>query len=142
MSEAQFALFSAAADQPKTKRRGRPFQLKPCKPKIKENHVEAAVLTFLRVRGWRVDRQHVGKAQWPSGEWLQLHPEGTADWFAHRPATSPSCLYIETKAPGERPTEQQMLYLEMAARAGYLTIWCDSLQAFVDFYGRYFPSEI
>jgi hypothetical protein len=118
------------------------FRLKPPKLKLTENHIEAQVCHFLRVRGWRVDRLHTGGARWPDGTWLQLHPEGTADWLAHRPRESPSCLYIETKAPGKEPTFEQQVFLEQARREGYLAVVADSLEDFTLFYGLYFPKEI
>jgi len=141
ITDQQFALFEAARAAPPKAKRPRPFRLTAGQAQLSENDVEAQIVGFLKIHGWRVDRQHVGRAKWPAGGWLQLHPEGTADWFAHRPRTSPSCLYVEVKAPGQRASREQELYLEMARLGGYLAGCFDSFPAFHAFYQRHFPGE-
>lgn len=143
ISEKQFRLLSPA-ETPATKpARARHFRLKPPpKPKLRENDVESVIVDFLRRHGWRVDRQHVGKARFPNGTWFNLHPTGSADWFAHRPRMSPSCLYAEVKAPGREADPDQISYLEAARREGYLAGCFDSFESFLFFYGTHFPEEI
>ena len=83
------------------------FDLKPAKlPAIRENHVENAVLTFLRLRGWLVKRQHVVRFQSRSGNWITIGERGDPDYVALHERWP--AFALETKRPGAHATPHQI----------------------------------
>lgn len=105
------------------------FDLKAAKlPAIHENHVEDAVLKFLRLRGWLVKRQHVVRFQSRSGNWITIGERGDPDYIALHSRWP--AFALETKRPGRRADPHQL-----AKHDEYQFIWkipvvvVDSLEA-------------
>ncbi len=131
----------------------------PLRPKrrppsaLPENQVEGQIVSFLRVRRWVVRRQHVGKHV-PLGYLLRKMEYGPltkplifqavvdvgekyqADWRAERSAGGGlmQVLYIEVKAPGCKPTAEQVHWLERVRLTGALAGWFDSIESFEAWY--------
>lgn len=83
------------------------YRLTPPKPpREKENDVEGACLSFLRLRHYYPIRIHCGKFwTWDKMRVLTGAPKGTPDWaFMH--AIYPGFL-LEAKRPGEEPSSEQ-----------------------------------
>ena len=131
---------------------------------LPENQVEAQILGFLRIRGWLVERQQSGvvvgigqllaaldRGQVITRELLyrsmiRLGEKGRADWVAVRAVNDksmPPCLCQrienEIKAPGRKPSSQQVKYLRERNACYLLAGWWDSLDAFVAWYNVRFP---
>jgi hypothetical protein len=124
--------FNLTPPEPRPPRRSS-FRLRPPKFELSENDVERQINDYLRWHGWRLHRLHVGKARFPSGHWVEFYPQGTADWMATR-GRQGAVLYYEVKRPGEKPSADQVVFLEQARREGYPADWFDSLAAFVAWY--------
>ena len=71
-----------------------------------ENCVEAAVLTYLRLRGWLVKRQHVIRVKSASGNWITIGERGDPDYLALHSRWP--AFAIETKRPGARAAAHQV----------------------------------
>lgn len=120
---------------------------------LSENAVEAQICDFLRARRWIVKRQHVGKHV-PLGFLLRTLEHGgiskeaifrnvvdigekyAADWRAERAAGDGllQVLYVEVKAPGRKPTREQLDWLERARLSGARAGWWDSIDSFEAWY--------
>ena len=100
-----------------------------------ENEVEDEVVTWLRVEGWIVRRQHVGTYYTRDGRPLSIGDVGECDWRAFRPFRNlpgaAGYLEFEAKATGKRPTDAQREYMAKRRRQGVLCIWADSLESFI-----------
>jgi hypothetical protein len=127
----QLAMFELT---PPAKKRRTSFKLRSQKVVLTENDVERAINDYLRLDGWRLHRQHVGKARFPGGAWVELYPEGTADWLATRGRNGGECLYYEAKRPGASPSPAQTAWLEQARREGYPAACFDTFSAFLAWY--------
>lgn len=91
-----------------------PFKLTPDKQaKLSENDVEEACLDFLRLRGYRIERLHVGLFRSADCKrWIKGAPKGTPDYVtAH--ARYPG-FYLETKRPkGKLSLDQERVIWEI-----------------------------
>jgi hypothetical protein len=127
---------------------------------LPENQVESQILGFLRARGWLVERQQAGvvigigpllaaldRGQVITRELLyrsmiRQGEKGRADWVAVRCGTPDSGnvqrIEVEIKAPGKKPSAEQLKYLRDRQACGFLCGWWDSLPAFVAWYDARF----
>lgn len=102
-----------------------------------ENDVEAAIVRFLRNRGWVVDRNTVAGAFTADGRHLSVGRRGQADWRAARDNKHRvHYLEVEVKAPGKRPSPRQREYLALRAHQGIAATWADSVESFADWYAQ------
>jgi hypothetical protein len=143
------------------------FALKaPKPPRLTEKEVTQQICDFLRLRGWKVIRLHVGfwKRTWkrkgvdePEENKFRIGEPGMVDWIAVHPTMHktgrPSVIWFELKAPGRKPTETRMVktesgkwrkrpgqqeYLRALDAQGFCCGWFDSLEGFRKFYGKRF----
>lgn len=140
ISEAEAASLFPRAEKIARKPRG---TRKP-RENLPENQVESQILGFLRARGWLVERQMSGTFQrLGGGGYITVSPKGRCDWVAVR-AQFPSILHvvermeIEIKAPGRKPSAEQLKYIRDRNACGYLAAWWDSLGSFVVWYNQRF----
>jgi hypothetical protein len=121
-----------------------------------ENVIERQIADFLAYRGFTSLRLHIGlflpfrvHRQVLAG---QLAPEaathsivhigetGMSDWWSARPVIPPGgraqdgpwpwrAFFWEAKAPGRRPTEAQLEWLEKRRRCGYEATWFNQFAA-------------
>jgi hypothetical protein len=101
-----------------------------------ENEVEDAVVTWLRIEGWIVRRQHVGTYYTKDGRLQAIGEVGECDWRAMRPGERGKADYLEfvAKATGKKPSDAQREYMAKRKRQGVLCIWADSIDSFLDQY--------
>jgi len=101
-----------------------------------ENAVELDVVTWLRIAGWIVRRQHVGTYYTRDGRPVSMGERGECDWRAMRVRADGLVEYLEfeAKATGQKPRPEQDEYMAKRRRQGFTVIWADSLAAFKDKY--------
>lgn len=103
-----------------------------------ENEVEDAVITWLRIEGWIVRRQHVGTFYTKDGRPVSIGDVGECDWRAFRPMKhvpgGAHYIELEAKATGRKPADPQREYMAKRKRQGITCIWFDSLADFLDKY--------
>lgn len=106
--------------------------------KQSENEVEDAVITWLRIEGWIVRRQHVGTFYTKDGRPISMGDLGECDWRAFRPMKNipggAGYFEFEAKGSGKKPKDEQREYMAKRRRQGVLCIWADSLQSFISQY--------
>lgn len=103
------------------------FRLRsPNKIQLSESDVAKACIDLLRLRGYWVVRQHVGKFQTKDGRWITIGERGLPDYVALAP---PGFLF-ETKRPGEKLSlEQQKKINELELGYGLTVAVIDSVEA-------------
>ena len=119
----------------------------PSKPRpVTENDVEAAIVRFLRDRGWIVERNQVGLLYTADGRPCPVGRRGQCDWRAIRPVPglmgAAEYLEVEVKRPGAKPSKVQREYMAMRCWQGVACDWADSLDRFVAWYGEHFDEEV
>ena len=100
------------------------------RPRTTENHVEAQCIGWLQTQGWEVIRQQSGLFARPNSEArVRIGQVGAADWLCIRPRELGTCdlFFLECKAPGKRPTQQQELWMQRQHAGGMRAVWFDSL---------------
>lgn len=110
-----------------------------------ENQVEEDVVTWLRIEGWIVRRQHVGTFYTRDGRPLSVGDVGECDWRAFRPFESMlgagNYIEFEAKRTGQKPSDKQREYMAKRRRQGVCCIWADSLAMFTDKYAEVFLAD-
>ena len=105
-----------------------------------ENQVEDAVITWLRIEGWIVRRQHVGTFYTKDGRPVSMGDVGECDWRAFKPMKNvpgaAAYLEFEAKGTGKKPSDEQREYMAKRKRQGVVCIWADSLAEFLYQYAR------
>jgi hypothetical protein len=100
------------------------------RPKTLERDVLKAVLFYLRRHrkvAW-VGRINSGAARNENGQFLRFHTiPGCSDIIGQM--RSGHFLAIEVKRPGEKPTPEQMIFLDMVLQHSGCAGWCDSVEA-------------
>lgn len=113
---------------------------------ITENDVEAAIVHFLRQRGWLVERNQVGLLYTADGRPCPVGRRGQCDWRAIRPLPGfPGAVEhfeIEVKRPGAKPSKPQREYMAMRTHLGLLAVWADSLGSFMGWYEEAFGDGV
>lgn len=157
VTEAQAALFGRPPQPSQQPGRGRQAPRKR-KEALPENQVESAILTFLRIRGWTVERQQAGTVigvgmimgalkrgpitgiESLYGLMSKWGNKGRADWVAVRPLAyvdrNAAGVYpglvqrfeMEIKGPCKKPSPEQRKYLEYRVSMGFLCGWFDALE--------------
>ena len=138
-------------------------RVKKRKEELPENIVEGQICDFLKLKGWRLYRQHCGaympygaalvafeQNRSPSGLLVRIGEKGMPDWRAERPIEGlestglkpVNTFHFETKAPGEEPKEHQLKWMREANATGTAALWFDSYARFLQWYGRMFPGEV
>lgn len=113
-------------------------------PKIKqsENDVKKAIKEYLELNGYEVYRMNNGGGfrgfnKAGKERFSFAGTPGVADLYAVRKGDYP--LWIETKATGKKPSEDQIKFGEVINNSfGTLWMWADSLDMFI---GR-FKTEV
>lgn len=108
-----------------------------------ENEVEDAVVTWLRIEGWIVRRQHVGTFYTKDGRAVAMGDRGECDWRAMRKLLPGTVEYLEfeAKAAGKKPRDEQAEYMAKRRRQGITCIWADSLDMFLAKYREVFHAD-
>jgi hypothetical protein len=123
---------------------------------LPENQLEQQIRDFLSWRGYISVRQHVGTflpfrvvKQLQHGQItfeqalrnvVRIGEEGAADWWSVRPIIAAgkrpldgphpcSMFYWEAKAPGKRPTDAQLAWLEKRRQVGIEATWFNQFAA-------------
>jgi hypothetical protein len=122
---------------------------------LPENVIEQQIRDFLAWRGFISIRQHVGTflpfrvvKQLQHGQIsfdqalrnvVRIGEEGAADWWSARPIIPPGGraldrpwpwqgFFWEAKAPGKRPTDAQLAWLEKRRQVGLEATWFNQFQ--------------
>lgn len=115
------------------------------KTAVTENDVEAAIVGFLRRRGWTVERNQVGLLYTADGRPCPVGRKGQCDWRALRPVPDlPGAVEyfeVEVKRPGAKPTNVQREYMALRTHLGYLVTWADSPKSFHQWYEEAFGAD-
>lgn len=120
----------------------RGFSLTPPRVEWKERDVTAQIIRYLRVRGWRCQRQHSGLARFPGGGApVRIGEPGIADWLCLRPLCEgvAEVFYLELKAPGGKLSQAQQDWLRRRTVERFEAIAAHSLEWFDLWYRRRFP---
>ncbi len=103
-------------------------------PALKESDVTAQIKSFLESRGWTGFRLQSGLVRGYTGNtFMRLAKKGTPDWVFVRARET---LFVEMKAPGKKPSKDQIAWLAWAGVEGTPAIWADGLGAFMEKYGH------
>lgn len=100
-------------------------------PDLKERDVTATIKGFLESRKWYGVRIQSGVVRGKTGgTFIRMGKknEGRPDWLWVRGL---ECLFVEVKAPGKKPSKDQVRWLEWAEIEGIRAIWADSLGSFL-----------
>ena len=127
---------------------------------LTEADVTQQIKDFLMWEGWRAHRLNAGKwVSWAEAmryteavrrhmlgqatippakkpvprEWAE---KGSPDWLFVHPKHG--ALYVEMKAEGKRPNEQQLEYIERLIKDGYAATWSSDFEDFKAWYGKRF----
>lgn len=103
-----------------------------------ENEVSAQVVAWLQERGWYPERRNVGMF-WTAerfGKPFRVGTVGACDWIFAHPTLG--YLEVEMKATGKQPSKAQREYMALRTHHGLKATWCDSLDAFSDWYEDHF----
>ena len=115
-----------------------------------ENAVETLVLKFMKDRGWRSLRNHVGVFLTATGSSrVSIGEVGYPDWTFIRGNTplkmgstgTVDMMHFEAKATGKRPRKEQLEKLASLQYLGEIALWADSLDTFKFQYHRYFDER-
>lgn len=118
-----------------TKAAGSPRVRRP-KAELPENILEAQITSFLRAKGWYLKRCHVGlfvpfsilRNPGQAVRHISIGEKGESDWMAYRgPDSSGVCelFFWEAKAPGKKPSAEQLTWLSNRRALGFLADWFD-----------------
>jgi hypothetical protein len=146
-------LFGAAVARPK----GRKVAARKPHDALPENQVESICLGYLRACGWTVERQQAGtvcglgpllqaldRSQAITRELvyrslIRSGSKGRCDWVAVRHlrmmdhsgmraiVAVVQRFELEIKAPGRKPSPEQLDYIRQRNATGLLATWCDRL---------------
>jgi hypothetical protein len=133
-----------ANKKPKETRKG---STRKQRDQLPENKVEAQIVGYLRVLGWRVARRQSGRFRCLSHPGVVTIGEpGEADYECLRPLVggwlpnqnSGKChhFFLEIKAPGKKPDDNQLLFGRRMQVQGFIWVWFDSLEGFKDWYRK------
>jgi hypothetical protein len=82
-----------------------PFRLKR-PPSLRENDVERSCLDLLRLKGYWITRQHVGKFKTVDGRWIHLGEKGLPDWIAIHERHPGFMLEVKREEGGQLSPDQ------------------------------------
>jgi len=108
---------------------------------LKEKDVSEQIVRYLQALGWTVVRQQSGLFSRPgSKSRIRIGEVGAADWYAVRSAygrtlrLSSEFFYFELKAPGKKPSPEQLLWLDSKKRSGIPAEWFSGFNSFREWY--------
>lgn len=103
--------------------------------KILESDIQRTILAYCAVSRIFVKRRNVaGAQQLNGGRWVRLGTKGMSDlWGILKDGRHFEC---EVKAPGKKPTDDQLRWLDEVRAAGALAFWADSLDGFIEHVGK------
>lgn len=122
----------------------RRFSLTPPCAGEKERDVSARIIRYLRVRGWRCQRQQSGLARFPGGGApVRIGEPGMADWLCLRPLCEglAEVFYLEVKAPGGKLSDAQQEWLRRRTVERFEAVTAHSLEWFDAWYTKRFPGQ-
>ena len=106
---------------------------------MRESEVTAAIVRFLRRRGWNAKRQNVARVQLEDGRRIAFGKRAQADWAFDHPQFG--LLEVEMKAPGKKPTKAQAEYLATAVAVRKIkATWTDDPAKFERWYAENYPT--
>lgn len=109
---------------------------------VTENDVERAIVTFLKDRGWTVERNQVGLLYTSDGRPCPVGRRGQCDWRAIRPLPDApglaQYLEVEVKRPGAVPSKAQREYMALRQWLGVACTCADSVERFALWYDSIF----
>jgi L-ascorbate metabolism protein UlaG (beta-lactamase superfamily) len=99
--------------------------------KLKENDVEDACVDYLRRRGYKVTRNHIGRFMTPDGRWITMGETGYPDWTAlHGQQIG---FLLEVKRPGGKLSPEQVKKIrEIRLGDRLAVVVVDDVQALID----------
>ena len=124
-----------------------------------EAQVTEQVIGWLRAKGWSCTRRQVGlfvsfaEAKRGVLRPITIGEKGESDWFCERALTCPGdwiehvapgltqAFTLEIKAPGNKPTAEQDLWMRRRRSGGFLALWVDSLEGIIAAHKIYFESH-
>ncbi len=124
-------------DRPNSAHLGRatrkPGRKTPVWASVRERDVLSAILSYCAVHRIFVQRRNTGAAVVPEGDgrkrrFIRYNKRGMADLWLIVQGRHIEC---EIKAPGKKPSDEQMAWLGECAAAGAVAFWCDSLDGFI-----------
>lgn len=78
----------------------------------------------------------LGKTMWSQSRlWVSAVPRDTPDWYYHHPIRKLS-IWVETKAPGEKPTPGQAAFLEDHAGSETQAVCWDRVEECIGWLAR------
>ena len=97
----------------------------------------AALVKYAKLKGWFIFKiENEGKrAPWYAKE--QGIVAGVSDYMMPVPMNGKAGLFLEMKAPGEKPSRKQEVFLELMRRNGYAAVWFDDWKKAADFIESY-----
>jgi len=93
---------------------------------VTEADVLRLVSDWLSLQGFHVERRNVGAIR-AGSRFVRFSRPGQADLYGWHRETGRH-IEVEVKAPGKRPTPQQMAWLKVARSQGCISFWADSLE--------------
>ena len=128
---------------PPAKRKGGPRLRRPA-AELPENQLEAQIKGYLQVKGWTVIRRHVGTfvpyalaVKHLVSNVVHIGERGESDWLCLRATNMPGVTQtftLETKAPGAKPSADQLLWMDRQRVGGFIAVWFDNLDRFQEWY--------
>lgn len=95
---------------------------------ISETQISKEIRDYLNKRGIYNLRLNSGKVR-VRGGWMQLCDEGTPDRYCLFKGKS---IFIETKVPGEKPTDEQLAAHDRIRRSGGIIIIAERLDDVIE----------
>lgn len=92
-----------------------------------EKVILKAALELLELYGFQPKRVNSGALPTPGGGFVRFGFKGCPDIYAMVPNTLGRTMWVETKAPGQRPRKEQREVLESMRAAGGVAIYISDL---------------
>lgn len=109
--------------------------------KLSEHQIQDQIMGYLRSKGWYVDRMNSGRMQYRNSHgkigYVKLHPVGTPDIMAFKKKWVETesgsyykthLLYVEVKAPGNKPTRLQTMKMQELTEHGAICLVATSIE--------------
>jgi len=101
----------------------------PKLPKPLESEVQKACIQIMQAAGWRVFRRNTGAMSGTHNgkrRFIRFAEKGQSDVYGFIPKFDGRHVEVEIKRKGERPTLDQVQWLQDCHFAGCLAIWVDN----------------
>lgn len=104
-------------------------------PRLTEVDVTRQITDLCKAEGWWCMRLQSGLFV-AEGRIVKVGEKGLPDWvFIKRSSISslnPTCLFVEIKRPGGKPSPDQLAWIDWANKNGLCAGWTDSLDGFIN----------